>query len=51
VEVEGLHGAQRAAQDLKVQVEALEKTITGSKATEELALDHLQKAADANESL
>ena len=48
VEVGDLRVARQAINDLKAQVEALEKYVVGSKAADEIALARLQKAIDAN---
>ena len=42
---------QQVVDELKAQVKTLEKEIAGSKAMEELALAHVQKAKDTNNNL
>lgn len=50
-EANDLRVGRRAAEDLKAQVESLEKEVHSSKAAEELALSRLEKAVASNESL
>lgn len=50
-EVAGLRSAQKDIDELKAKVESLDKALTGSKATEVLALARLQKASETADSL
>jgi hypothetical protein len=50
-EAADLRVAQQAVEDLKKQVTALEKDVSGSKAAEELLLGRLEKGNDENERL
>ena len=51
METGDLRVARQAVDDLKAQVEALEKDVAGLKAAEGTALARIQKIVDANEGL